>query len=100
MTGCRIGKINLKSGGTIHKLPAVERDEPQKLMIAAAAKTAALYKPGELHGYVVFAWDKNGYSSVGYHINHDGFIGRRILPSFIADVLRERMIRDGEWGAN
>ena len=100
MTGCRIGKVKLKSGGTIHKLPTVERDEPQKWLIDSAAKVVGIHKPGEMYGYVVFAWDKDGYSSVAYYINHEGFIGRRILPSFVADVLRERMIRDGEWGGN
>jgi hypothetical protein len=98
MTGCRIGKVKLKSGGIIHRLPTVERDEPQKLIVDRAAKIAGFYKPGEMHGYVVFAWDKDGYSSVGYFINHDGFIGCRILPSFISDALREKMIEQGDWG--
>lgn len=59
---------------------------------------AGFYKPGEMHGYVVFAWDKQGYNSVGYFINHEGFVGCRILPAFVADALRERMIEEGDWG--
>lgn len=98
MSGCRIGKILLKSGGTLHRLPVVERDEQQKLLVDRAAMIAGFYKPEEMHGYVVFAWDKEGYSSVSYYINQDGFVGRRLLPSFIADVLRERMIEAGDWG--
>lgn len=98
MTGCRIGKIKFKNGGTIHRLPAVERDDAQKLLVDRAATIAGFYKPGEMHGYVVFGWDKSGFNSIGYYINNEGFIGRRLLPSFIADALRERMIEEGDWG--
>lgn len=98
MSHCRIGKISLKSGGTIHRLPGVERDDAQKLLIDRAAMISGFYKPGEIHGYVVFAWDKNGFNSLGYYINSEGFIGRRLLPSFISDALREKMIEEGDWG--
>ncbi len=100
MSGCRIRSVKWKSGGEVRRLPAVERDEAQKLLVDRAAMIAGFYKPGEMHGYVVFAWDKNGHNSIGYHINHEGFIGRRLLPSFVADALRERMIEEGDWGSN
>lgn len=97
MSGCRIGKVKLKSGGEIHRLPTMERDDAQKFLMDSAAKAASFYKPGEMHGYVVFAWDKEGYSSTAYYINHDGFIGCTVLPAFVADALRRKMIEAGDW---
>jgi hypothetical protein len=99
MSGCRIGKIKMKAGGgEIHRLPVIERDDVQKMFVDRAAATASMYAPGDLHGYVVFAWDKDGNNTVGYFIDHKGFVGRRLLPSFVADALRDRMITDGQWG--
>lgn len=98
MSGCRIGKIKMKAGGEIHRLPAIQRDDVQKLLVDRAAMIAGYYKPGDLHGYVVFAWDKQGYNSVGYFINNDGVVGSRLLPSYIAECLRSRMIAEGDLG--
>lgn len=98
MTGCRIGKVKMKSGGEIHRLPVAERDEAQQSLMSAAAKVSGFYKPGEMHGHVVFAWDKEGYSTVGYYINYDGFIGCTVLPSIMADALRRKMVESGDWG--
>jgi hypothetical protein len=98
VSGCRIRSVKWKSGGEVRRLPTTERDEAQKMLVNRAAMIAGHYKPGELHGYVVFAWDKQGFNSVGYFIDQEGLIGRRLLPSFVADALRERMIVDGVWG--
>jgi hypothetical protein len=92
--------VKWKSGGEVRRLPTIERDDAQKLLVDRAAMIAGYYKPGEMHGYVVFAWDKRGFNSIGYLINQEGVIGRRLLSSFVADALRERMITDGEWGSN
>lgn len=97
MNGCRIGKIKLKSGGEIHRLPALQRDEPQRLLVERAAKLAGYYKPGELRGYVVFAWDKDGFNSLGYYIDKEGPVGVTMAPSFVADALRRRLIEEHDW---
>ncbi|TCL70649.1 hypothetical protein [Rhizobium sp. BK251] len=98
MSGCRIGKVKLKSGGILHKLPTVERDEPQKQLVDCAATISGFHEPGELAGYVVFGWDRQGLSSIGYFIDRPGLVGVRMLPSFVADGLREKMIETGDWG--
>lgn len=97
MTGCRIGKVKLKDGAEIHRLPSVQRDEPQRYLIDRAAMISGFYKPGELHGYVVLAWDKFGNKSVGYFVDKDSVVGLTMLPAFVADALRRRMIEDGDW---
>ncbi len=97
MSGCRIGKIFPKAGGIIQQLPIIERDDVQKAIVKMAVDTAALYKPGELNGCVVFAWAGAGSTSCAFTIVEDTLIGSRLLPSFMADALRARMIEAGEW---
>lgn len=99
MTGCRIGKIFPKAGGIIQQLPIGERDDVQKAIVSMAADTAALYKPGELNGCVVFAWAKDGSTATTFKIIPDTSVASVLLPSFMADALRCRMIESGEWGA-
>lgn len=96
--GCRIGRIKPKAGGaTIRQLNLTQRDEAQKNLVDRAAIISGFYEPGEIHGYVVFAWTKDGYTSIGYMISQEGVVGARLLPSFVADALRSRMIQDGDW---
>lgn len=99
MAGCRIGKVKLKSGGEVYRLPTVERDEAQKYMIDRAAMIAGYYKPGEMMGYVVFGWDRFGNKSLGYFVDKDSIVGLTMLPSFVAGSLRRRMIEDGDWAS-
>lgn len=98
MSGCRIRSVKMKAGGEVRRLPIVERDEAQKLLATRAAVTASHFKPGEMTGYVIFAWDKDGCTSVGYYYNDKSRVRARLLPSFIADALRDRMIEEGDWG--
>lgn len=98
MTGCRISRIKLKSGGEIHRLPVLERDEVQKDLVSAAVKTVELYDPGEIHGYVVFAWGKGGHSSVSYFLSEDSVVRTRLMPSYTADAIRDKLINAGDWG--
>jgi hypothetical protein len=95
--GCRIGKIKLKNGAELHRLPVKDRDEAQRRLIDRAAMISGFYKPGEMVGYVVMGWDKDGFHSVGYLIDPKSVVGRTMLPSFVADALRRRMIEDGDW---
>ena len=98
MSGCRIGKIRMKAGGAeVHRLPLSDKDRVQRLMAEKAAKLASLYKPGEMVGYVVFGWDINGYHSTAYLIEEKSPIGLTLLPAYISDALRRRMIEEGDW---
>jgi hypothetical protein len=98
MSGCRIGRVKLKGGAELYRLPTKARDEAQRNLVDRAARLAGYYEEGEIGGYVVFAWGKNGRSSIGYFVDQDGVVGLRMLPSFVADALRERMIEEGDWG--
>ncbi|NTF54419.1 hypothetical protein G6L12_05860 [Agrobacterium rhizogenes] len=98
MSGCRIGRVKLKVGGEIHKLPVPERDEVQRNIVSRAAMIAGFYEPGDLAGYVVFGWGRDGSSSIAYSIDEDAMVGVRMLPSFVADAVREKAIEVGDWG--
>lgn len=97
MSGCRIGKIKLKAGGEIHRLPTIQRDEPQQKFIDRAAMISGYFKPGEIMGFVLMAWDKEGHHSVGYYVDRQSVVGMTMVPSFAAETLRRRMIQDGDW---
>lgn len=97
MSGCRIGKIKLKAGGVIHRLPTVERDDFQKRFISAASAISSHYKPDEMCGYVVMAWDADGAYSLGFRIHDDSVVGPTMLPSYVADALRRDLINTGSW---
>lgn len=97
MSGCRIGNIYPKSGGVVRQIPVAERDDFQKGIVSLAATTAGLYEPGEIEGCVVFAWASDGSSATSFKMKEAGAIASILLPSFIADALRAKMIESGEW---
>ncbi|CDN96076.1 hypothetical protein [Agrobacterium tumefaciens] len=97
MPGCRIGKVKLKAGAEIHRLPAIQRDEAQKRFVERAAMIAGFYKPGEIVGYALMVWDKDGNHSVGYYLDEQSVVGMTMAPSYVADALRRRMLEDGDW---
>jgi len=97
MTGCRIGRVKLKGGAELHRLPIPERDAAQRGILRAASMVVGFYQPDEIVGHVVMAWAKDGSYTLGYRVGHDGIIGLGLLPSFVADALRRRMIEEGEW---
>jgi hypothetical protein len=96
-SGCRIGRVKLKGGAELHRLPTPERDKAQRAIMRAAAMVVGFYKPDEIIGHVVMAWAKDGSYSIGYRVGDDGPVGFGLLPSFVADALRRRMIEEGEW---
>ena len=98
--GCRIGKVTMKEGGAvIYLLPPLERTEAEERIVLAASSVAD-YLGEELVGYVVVGWAADGHYSNGYYINNEKSpVGLGMMPSFVADVLRRRMIEAGEWAA-
>jgi len=98
MTGCRIGKVKLRNGAEVLRFPRPTRDEAQTYLVDRAAMISGFYEPGEMAGYVVFTWDGKGYTSIGYHWNDKSNVRARLIPSFMSDALRDRMIEEGDWG--
>jgi hypothetical protein len=98
MSGCRIGNVKLRNGADLLRFPKPSRDESQQYLVERAAIMASHFAPGELAGYVVFAWSTKGGTSIGYHWNDRSNVRARLVPSFIADAIRDRMITEGDWG--
>jgi uncharacterized protein YbbK (DUF523 family) len=97
MSGCRIGKVMLKGGATLHRLPSSDKDEVQASMIRMATNIATNYRKDEMAGCVVIGWGKDGSQSCGYRFHMDGPFGPTMAPAIIADILRRRMIESGDW---
>lgn len=97
MSGCRIGKIRMKSGGEVYPLRAPRRDENQKAFIDRIAKMLRYYKEGEMVGYAAISWNAGGEYSTCYYISEESPVGFGLLPSFLADAMRRRMIEEGQW---
>jgi hypothetical protein len=97
MTGCRIGKVKLKGGAELHRLPILDRSEAQAGLSSASTVIINDFKAHEMAGYVVLGWAFDGHYSSGYFIHKDSPVGVGMLPSFVADALRRRMIGEGDW---
>ncbi len=97
MSGCRIGNVKLKAGGSVYRLPTLDRDEVQNNFVKRASMISGFYKPGEIEGFALMVWDKNGHHSVGYYVHEKSVVGITMVPSFVADTIRRRMLEDGDW---
>lgn len=86
----RIRSVRLKSGGaTITPLPMARTDEVSARLLASARGMVADADAGEFvpAGFVVMAWDAEGYASLSYAFGAGP--GPQMLPAFVADVLRD-----------
>ena len=66
-------------------------------MVDHAVQMSEFIQDDEYSGYAMIAWDENGEYQTSYAIGGDSIISAGLLPSFIADALRRRMIEEGEW---
>lgn len=46
----------------------------------------------EIDGYVAIAWDGTGAYRYGYHLPRRGAIGRSLLPSWLAEIVRREIV--------
>lgn len=96
MTGCKIGKVKLKNGAEVLRFPTAPRDDVQKALVETAAHYAKVYAPGELHGFIMIAWDeKTTISKVS--IVKPGIVHGSTASSFAADEVRRALNRQGDW---
>lgn len=94
---CRIGRVRLKAGGAELKLfrqtPAmighVELTHSARVMVDQ-------HFPEEPISFVLLAWSDSGQFSVGWHHREESAIPRTLMPSYMAEVLRRRMITEFE----
>lgn len=88
MSGCRIGAVRMKAGGAaIVPLRAPERSEAARTLVEYAVATTDAH-PG-MAGFVVFAWDHDGKSTVSSHLAPGGNVSPSMLPAFVAARLRK-----------
>lgn len=97
MSGCRIGNVKLKAGGEVYRLPSLQRDEVQQTFVQRASMISGFYKPGEIVGFALMAWDRLGHHSVGYYVQEGSVVGTTMVPSYVSDAIRRRMLEDGDW---
>jgi hypothetical protein len=98
MTGCRIGKVMLKAGGApIFPLKAKDRNEDHRLLLTHASEVCDTFPAGSMAGFVVIGWGFDGSNSCGWKSHEESIIRNSLLPSYIADVIRRRLIAEGEW---
>ena len=97
MSGCRIGRVRLKGAATILPFRQTERDYLQEHIVKNAASIANNFKHGEMDGYLIIGWDKDGAYSKGCRLPFDGAIGLTMFPSWVADVIRRDLIASGDW---
>lgn len=98
MSGCRIGKVTMKEGGAIvYPLKTKDRSGSHRILLRHASDICDYYPADELGGFVIVAWGLDGSSSCGYKHIQTSSVQPTLMPSFIADALRRRMIAVGDW---
>jgi len=97
VSGCRIGRVRLKGAATILPFRQTERDDLQDSIVRTAAAIANTFKAGEMDGYMILGWDKDGAYTKGWRLPFEGAIGMTMLPSWVADIIRRDFIEEGVW---
>lgn len=97
MSGCRIGKVKLKSGGEVHVLPLPQRDALQTKFLKRASKLSNFFNPGEIGGFAMVIWALDGTYTIAYHIQKESIVNIGLAPTYVADVLRREMLEVGDW---
>ena len=104
MAQARIGKIKLKTGGAeVRVLDRQLRNDGENwrgLTIRHARMIAEHQPDEEMVGFVVVAMFSDGGYSSSSRMDADATIGRTLLPSYVAEVVRRDVlmepIADGE----
>lgn len=99
MSGCRIGRIKMKGGADLHILntPTGPHGENWAGKLITNAKKVAEYEaPGcDLVGYLVFGLFSDGSHSSGFRWDANRSpIPRRMMPAFIAEIVREELVTE------
>lgn len=90
MAQARIGKVRMKSGGAEVRVlrPAVRPDgESYKGLIVRHARMIA-DDEADMVGFVVVGIFADGTHNCGFRLDKDATVGRTMLPSYVADVVR------------
>lgn len=94
MSGCRIGRVKMKGGAEIVKLPTAHRDDVQRDLVDWAVQYAKSYEPGEMHGFIMIVWDAERTQSVAY-LAKSSFVHGSNAPAFAAEETRRALVAQG-----
>lgn len=94
MTNCRIGKVTYKSAPHLSEIiPHVRGAEFREIMHEHTNIICDGYPKG-LAGFAIVAWGFDGTFMRGTRMHDDSFVGKTLLPSFVADILRRDVAID------
>lgn len=96
MSGCRIGKVKMKGGAEIIRLPIPHRDELQRGLMDLASHFTKSWEPGELHGYILIAWGADKTQSI-VQIDKATIVHVSSAPAFAAEEVRRALVRQGAY---
>lgn len=88
---CKITNVRPKDPN-IHVLNASAKTTSN---LVAAANDIATYFNGDVVGYVVIGWAKDGSYSVGYQSHDDSPISNTLMPSWVHDLLLRQVTENG-----
>lgn len=99
MSAARIGKVRLKKGGAELRILDRKSNDPGgenwRGKIMAHARSVASYEENgsELVGFLVIGFFSDGAHSLGWRWDANRSpIPRRLLPAYVADLIREDLI--------
>jgi len=87
----RVGKVRYRDGRELRVLPSAEPLPAIEKHLIASARKMATQGSALMQGYVLVSWDAQGFNSSSWQLDPSGFIGKTMMPSFVADVIRSRL---------
>lgn len=92
----RIGKVTLKAGPNVVRFPLQQHDENRVKFLEHARIISGWHHAGEIGGWSIVVWNKDGAFSDASYLEPNCPITTTVAPSFVADVLRQRLINEGK----
>lgn len=90
-SGCRIGKIKLKSGGSLTLLSKRRYSYKEQVMDAVADWTKSMSTDiAEPVGFVAIAWDRTGTHTIHDYFSAGSTVFRSMGPHYVAECMRRR----------
>ncbi len=88
----------MKEGGAvIYPLKGKDRNEGHRVLLSHASMICDWVPAKEMAGWAIVGWGFDGTSTCGYKVHQDSVVKPSLIPSYISDVIRRRMINEGEW---
>lgn len=92
----RIGRIRFKNGAELRVIPSADEQYAERAFSAldrSLGHVKQLYE-GQLDGYALIVWDKDGNFNTFRHAAGRGIVGKNTMPVFVAEALRRDNCED------